>query len=197
MTTLLLIAALFAQPDKKGFATTREAMQKVQLVIGEWTGSGAPEGVKETAWAEKASWNFKIEKDVYSLLLTVTDGKLMKEGHLTYDLKKKVFRFELTRPDKSKVVYEGKLDDTQLLLEEVQEKDAEQERLEFHLLRENRYFYNVERRRAGSKSWELVCNVGYKKEGVPFVRGEGPKCVITGGAGTISLQYKDKTYYVC
>ncbi len=196
MTTLLILLAL--QVGDKGFATTKEAMQKVQLVIGEWTGSGVPEDSKEASWAEKISWNFKIDKDAYAITLAVSESKFLKSGTLTYDLKKKAYRFELTRSGGELLAYEGKLIDTQLTLTQVPEKDdADQERLEFNLLRENRYFINVERRKAGSKSWNQVYNLGYKKEGVPFVRGESAKCVVTGGSGTISVSHKGQTYYVC
>lgn len=194
---LVLALLLCAQAPGKGFATTREAMQKVQLVAGEWNGSGAPEDSKEAAWTEKLEWAFRIEKDDYSLAFTAPNGRLIKEGVLTYDVKKKTYRFHVVRPSGDKLTYEGRLEDDKLALEQVVEGDANQERLEFHLLRANRYFVNVERRRAGSKAWELAYNVGYRKEGVPFVRGESPKCVVTGGLGSMAVTHKGETYYVC
>lgn len=211
MTALLILAALLqgdsidspfglAQDKQdKGFATTKEAMQKVQLVVGEWTGTGVPENTKDAAWTEKCSCTFKIdkEKNEYALVFTYAEGRLMKEGVLSYDLKRKIYRFDLTRPDGSKRAYEGKLADTTLTLEQPAEKDAQSERLEWNLLRDNNYFINVEMRKAGAKSWEQTHNVRFRKEGVPFVRGEGPKCVVTGGMGSIAVSYKDKTYYVC
>ena len=197
MTTLLFVLSLL-QGDK-GFATTKEAMQKIQLVVGEWTGTGVPENEKDPSWTEKCSCTFKIdkEKDEYTLVFTYTDGKLMKEGVVSYDLKKKVYRFALTRPDGAKMTYEGKLVDTTLTVEQIVEAEVDRERLEWNLLRDNNYFINVERRKAGAKSWEQTHNVRFRKEGVPFVRGEAPKCVVTGGSGSIAVSYKDKTYYVC
>ena len=47
------------------------------------------------------------------------------------------------------------------------------------------------------KDWNRQSQLGCTKEGVPFVRGEGPKCIVTGGTGTIPVTYAGKTYYVC
>jgi YHS domain-containing protein len=41
--------------------------------------------------------------------------------------------------------------------------------------------------------------VGYQRQGtkIAAVGGTGPICVVTGGAGTIAVTHKGKTYYVC
>jgi hypothetical protein len=199
MTIALLLALSLLQDAPKAFATTKEAMQKVQLVAGEWKGSGDPGESKDPAWTEKAEWSFKIDKDDHSLALAIEGGRTMKEGLLTYDLKKKVYRFSLTRPSGDQLAYEGSLNEKEktLTLDQVVEGAADQERLEFHLLRPVNFFVNVERRRTGARDWESAYSIRYRKEGVPFVRGESPKCVVTGGLGSMPVTHKGETYYVC
>ena len=204
MRTLLVAVALIVpaqdDPQDTGFATTKEAMQNVQLIVGEWKCFAEPEDPKREAWTEKADWNFKIQKDVYTLVLTASDGRLYKNGELSYDIKAKRYLLTLTRPDDSSARYRGTVRNRELTLEEIPTADpkaVEQERIVFHLLRANRYLMTVDRRKVGARSWDRAFTFGCTKKGVPFVRGEAPKCVITGGAGTIAVEYQDKTYYVC
>lgn len=201
MLWIAAAAALLLQEKKDpGFATTKEAMQKIQVVVGTWRCTGSPDDPDEPAWIEKAEWGFKIERDRYSLTLAVTDGRLLREAAVSYDLKRKVYVLGATKPTGAKATYEGRLEGRKLILEEIvppDRKEGEQERLTFDLLRDNRYLMSVERRRLGAKSWSSAYTVGCTKEGVPFVRGEAPKCVMTGGAGTIAVTHDGKTYYVC
>ncbi len=192
MLTLALL--LFQEKDP---ATTKEAMQRVQLVVGPWRCTVVNKESKEESWVEKQEWNFKIEKDEFRLEVKITDGKYLKGGVLGYDLKKKVYRFEAARADGRKSGFEGKLKDRELLLEEIVEKGTAQDRMTFHLLRDNRFLVSVERRAAGKETYLLLYAYGCTKEGVPFVKGEPPKCVVTGGTGTMPVSYEGKTYYVC
>ena len=194
---LVLISLLLLLPQENDPATTKEAMQRVQLVVGAWKVAAVPKGTKEEAWIERHEWSFTIEKDEFSLRLVVTDGKMLKEGDLGYDLKRNLYRFRVIRIDGKESVFEGKLRERELALDEVVEKGAEQQRIEFQLLRENRHLISIEKRKAGRESFLMTHSFGCTKEGVPFLRGEMPKCVVTGGAGAIAVRHGGKTYYVC
>lgn len=178
-------------------ATTKEAMRRVQLLVGGWKVAVVPKGTKAEAWVEKHAWSYKIEKDEFSLQLSVTDGKVFQSGELTYDLKERRYRFRAIRAAGGAAIFEGKLGDRELALEEVVEKGAAQERIEIILLRENRHFVSIEKREAGRESFLMTHSLGCTKEGVPFLRGEMPKCVVTGGMGVIEVRHGGKSYTVC
>lgn len=186
----------FSEQDKDP-ATTKEAMQRIQVIVGSWTATFVSKGAKEDRWIEKHEWEFKIEKDVYSLLFKATDSKYLKEGALSYDLKKKIYRFDAVRADGKKAAFEGKLDGKTLTLDEVAGKDAAQERLEFNLLRDSRFLISLEKREAGKETFLMSHSVACQKEGVSIVKGDLPKCVVTGGSGIIPVTHGGKTYYVC
>lgn len=188
----LLLGAL-AQ-DKEP-ATTKQAMFPIQLLVGEWRVTVESNVGNEDGWTETHSWEYKIEKETYALRFTVKEGKRAKDGVLSYDLKKKVYRLDLNRPDGTKVAYEGKLQGKELSLEEVG-KDKEPERWVFTLLRHNRFLVAIETRQ-GASTWLMTHSLGCTKEGVPFVTSEAPKCPVTGGIGTIEVQHAGKSYYVC
>ena len=197
----VLALLLPLQEKKKDPATTKEAMQKIQLLVGEWRCTGEPDDKKAKPWLEKDAWNFKIDKEDYALELKITDGAHFKEGLLTYDLKAKVYRLVATPLEGDKKTYEGKLADKELALERVPkdgEKDAKPERLVFNLLRDNRFLLSLETRQGSSKEWSSVFVMGCTKEGVPFVKGSGaPVCIITGGTAALTSDYKGKTYHFC
>lgn len=192
MTTLLLAVLLAAQ---KAPSSTKEAMRPIQLLVGEWrVDVDAPDA---SPWEESQFWEYKIEKDVYALQLTVKNGKKFKEGLLTYDLKKKVYRFDLLRADDSKAAYEGKLTGTELVLDEQVPESAAAERLNYNLLRDNRFIGSIESRAAGQKVYSETHKYQFTKAGVSIVKVQGPKCVVTGGSPAMSLEHAGKTYWVC
>lgn len=195
-----LVALVLLQQEKPPppVATTKEAMQKVQLVVGDWRVTGMPREEKREPWTEKAAWGFKIEKEEFWLTLTTTDGAYWKEATLKFDLKKQIYVLEAVLAAGGKRTYTGKLNekDKLLALEEVTESWP-RERVVFSLLRANRFLIDVETQSAKGKDWTPVAQLGCTKEGVPFVRGEGVKCIVTGGAGTIPVTHAGKTYYVC
>jgi len=194
LAALLLLQAKPPPP----IASTKEAMQKVQLVVGDWRVTGMPREMKREPWAEKASWGFKIEKDEYSLALTTTDGAFWKEATLTFDLKKQVYVLGAALAGGGTRTYEGKLVEKEKLLTLEETTDAwPRERAVFSLLRDNRFLIDIETQAAKGKDWTAVAQLGCTKEGVPFVRGEGIKCIVTGGSGTIPVTHGGKTYYVC
>jgi hypothetical protein len=194
LAALLLLQAKPPPP----IATTKEAMQKIQLVVGDWRVTGMPRELKREPWAEKASWGFKIEKEDYSLTLATTDAVFWKEATLRFDLKKQVYVLEAALAAGGKRTYEGKLVEKERLL--AMEEAVEgwpRERAVFSLLRDNRFLIDIESQSAKGKDWTPVAQLGCTKEGVPFVRGEGVKCIVTGGAGSIPVTHGGKTYYVC
>ncbi len=197
MRWIPLLLLLLAPQDPP--ATSKAAMQKVQLLVGEWRCTGMPKDAEDLkAWGEKAEWNFKISPDDYRLVLAVKDGQFWTSGELSYAVDRKVYRFEAVLKDGSKRVHEGSYaeKDKLLTLEQVPEAWP-RHRAVFSLLRDNRFLIDHERQPAKGKEWVTLAQVGCTKEGVPFVKGTGPLCIVTGGAGTIAVAHKGKTYYVC
>jgi hypothetical protein len=195
----LALAALQDRP--KDPATTKEAMQRLQILVGEWRCTGQPNEMKRDPWTEKMNWGYKIDKDLYRLELKGTDAVFWSEALVSYDLKEKLYVVEASRVDAGKKTYKGKLDESdaknrRLLVEEATE-EWPRERVMFKLLRENRWLMIVEKQEGKGKDWVELGLLGCTKEGVPFVKGRQPECIITGGGAAIAVEYKGKTYYVC
>ena len=194
ITLALLTALLACQKDP---ASTRDAMKPVQLLVGEWKAQVSSDAGKDDAWEETQTWEFKIEKEEYALQFEIKGGKAFKSGVLGYDLKKKVYRLDIVRANDQKAAFEGKLSGRELALEEVVEGKAGQDRLTFNLLRDNRILMSLERKEAGKNNWAPHLSYAGTKQGVPFVRGESAKCVVTGGTPATTVEYKGVTYSLC
>lgn len=198
MTVLLAALLLLQAKPPPSIATTKEAMQKVQLIVGDWRVTAMPRELKRDPWTEKASWSFRIEKDDYSIRLAATDAVFWKEAALAFDLKNQVYTLDAELAGGGRRRYAGKLADKERVLALEEATDTwPRERAVFSLLRDNRFLIDLEVQSAKEKDWNTQAQLGCTKEGVPFVRGEGPKCIVTGGTGTIPVTYGGKTYYVC
>jgi YHS domain-containing protein len=64
-----------------------------------------------------------------------------------------------------------------------------------------RYTMNLDRQAAGAPQFKNAIEVGMTKEGESFAAGGEaanlPKCILTGGAATLTVSYNGKTYPVC
>jgi YHS domain-containing protein len=194
MTLALLATLLACQKDP---SSTRDAMKPIQLLVGEWKAQVSSDDAKEDAWEETQNWEFKIDKEEYALQFEVKGGKKFKSGVLAYDLKKKLYRLELVRANDQKAAFEGKLAGKELAMDEVLEGKGTQERVSFNLLRDNRILMSLEKKEEGKKNWAPHLSYAATKQGVPFVRGESAKCVVTGGTPSTTVDYKGVTYSVC
>lgn len=192
---LILLAVLLTLQKDPG--STRDAMKPIQLLVGEWKAQVSSDDGKVEAWEETQNWEFKIEKEEYGLQFEVKGGKHFKSGVVSYDLKKKTYRLDAVRANDQKAAFEGKLSGKELALEEIVDGKGVQERVNFNLLRDNRILIAVERKEAGKNNWAPSLSYAATKQGVPFVRGESAKCVVTGGTPATSIEYKGVTYQLC
>ena len=193
--TLILLATLVA--FQKDPSSTKDAMKPVQLLVGEWRAQVSSEDGKEEAWEETQSWEYKIDKEEYGLQFEVKGGKKFKSGVLGYDLKKKVYRLDAVRMNDQKATFEGKLAGKELALEEAGDAKGTLEKVTFNLLRDNRVLMSVERKEAGKSNWAPSLSYASTKQGVPFVRAESAKCVVTGGTPSSTVEYKGMSYNLC
>jgi hypothetical protein len=186
-----LLILLFAQD----ISSTKEAMRSVQTLVGKWNVTISPEAGE--GWQEVQAWEYKIDKEEYGLQFVVQDGKRLKEGSLSYDLKRKLYRFQTTGVEGKLFTYEGRVDGKDLILEQITDDKSSQEKLTFHFLRDNRIIGSIEKRQPGTRTWTETHKVQFTKQGVPFVKTTPPKCVVTGGTGEMEVSFAGVTYRVC
>jgi len=187
-----------------------EALQEVQDVVGSWEGLGATSD-KAKNWEEKSDVAWKFNKNgKVSLYWTFKDkpgkdkGRLFAEGMLTYDSAKQLYRFKAYKTGDEETVldFEGKRTKSGLQLDRVNKGKAKDEldRIDLKVLNDgDRVVFTVLRKIGTSKNYKSFAQIGMTRQGTSIASREanGPKCIVTGGAGTIAVNYNGETYYVC
>ncbi len=156
-------------------------------------------GSTKGAWREHADWVWDFEKGV-GIRYDVQKGKLLKTALLQFDPATRRYKLTATFADGKKRQYEGGLDEEgDLVLEAPEDDDGFAHRISITRLNEKRTLVLFQKRRAGQSFFTRVAEVGYTRDGTRLTTLEtgGPECIVTGGAGTIAVKYKGKTYYVC
>ena len=204
LLVLLVVASpVFASVDPPVKTSAKEGLQALNDLIGSWRGTGEPaQGTREEKqrgfWVESISWEWQFKGDDVFLKASFENSKHFTRGELRYLPEKETYRLTLITPMKETVTFEGALSNKRLVLERTEEKTNETQRLTFNLLHDNRHLYRYEVKAAGRTSFTPLYQVGATKEGGAFASGDGkPECVISGGLGTIKVEYKGKSYYVC
>jgi len=205
-------AKLSADDDKPaGGREIPPRFAPLEYLIGSWKGQGVSRddpALKFRGWPETHSWAWSFaDGKPAGMTLRAEGSKLLSTAALTFDDDRQIFRLkaEPTGPKKEPTVYEGTLDESgKLLTLDRVGLDADEpgERL---TLRPNansiRYTLAIERRAPRSTRYSRSIEVGLTKEGETFAAGssatEAPKCLITGGAATLTVAYKGRTYPIC
>jgi YHS domain-containing protein len=197
---LIVASAALADPD--GATSPRDALKALNVLIGDWKGTGQPQGSlrdKQAGfWTEEVVWSWHFKGDDAWFSVKFDKGKHFKSGELRFLPHKDLFRLTLKTTGDAEQVYEGKLEDKTLTLEREDPAAREKQRLILTILHDNRFLYRVEKKPAGRTSFARVYQVGATKKGVAFAAGDStPECVVSGGKGTMTVSFKGQTYYVC
>jgi len=210
---VILTVGLVALAAGAGSAAEKEAGREIpapfapfEYLIGSWKGSGVPAANRVRGWGETHAWAWKFEKGVpVGLTLTFQGDKALTRGQLAFDQTAKRFRLTGVEPGDRPVTFVGALDarGKTLTLDRVGATPlGAKQRL---TLTPNanfvRYTLTVAEQEPGAPQFKRSVEVGLTKEGEAFAAGGAaadlPKCVVTGGAATLSVSYQGKTFPLC
>ncbi|MFK7820869.1 MAG: TRASH domain-containing protein [Planctomycetaceae bacterium] len=200
---------------------TKEALGDFNVLVGEWRGIGQPKrGSRRGTWSEKAQWIWDFSKPEHpALLMKSQTGKLVKNIWLRFEEKTQAYVVDLQLVEapgsvRRLVLLPKKQSETKtspsdqnskeqeirlpprMTFREVVTDGADAYQVTLAVLKSKRTTLLVEK---GKASFRRVAEIGYTRKGESLAgRGSsGPECVVTGGAGTIRVMHKGKTYYVC
>lgn len=202
MAGLLVVAGwqVRAEPESKSPSKGAiEALKDYNGLIGSWRGIGqVKRGSSDGAWQEKASLVWELKPKSTGIRINVDEGKEWKSALLSFDEANKQYLLTADLPDKTTRKYQGNAIEKRLVLEGV-DANKDVHRITLTVLNENRMLILFEKRPELQSFFTRVGEVGYQRQGtkIAAVGGSGPICVVTGGAGTIPVMFKGKTYYVC
>jgi hypothetical protein len=200
--TLFVIGGILSSADRPNKNGAKEALQPFNTLIGKWKGTGTPEGTAEEKanglWTESLNWRWQFKGEDAWLVVSFGKGKYFVQGELRSLPDKGAYELRLKTPAKKTLVFKGQLKERRLTLDRSDPETKEDQRLIISLLHSNRFLYYYQVKPQGRGLFTRVYQVGATKKGVAFATGEDqPECIVSGGLGTIKVEYKGKTYYVC
>ena len=198
----LTVAVVLGAADGPTKRSPKEALQAFNDLIGQWKGTGTPEGTREEKdkgfWVESLNWRWQFKGEDAWLHVSFEKGKHFLKGDLRYLPDQDQFQFTVLTTAKENLTFTGRLQDRRLTLERTDGPKKEDQRLTVSLLHSNRFLYSYEVKPRQRSLFSRVYRVGATKKGVPFAAGDNqPECVVSGGLGTMVVRYNGKTYYVC
>lgn len=192
------------------------AWAPLEYLVGRWNGQARPRdnaAQRFRGWPESHSWAWVFTQGKPTgLSVTITGGKVLAHAKLTYDPAGKRYRLEGTgpRPGSEPIVFQGGWLDgagKMLVLDQVGlEGRSTQQRGTWRLsLWPNanfvRYTLRVDRREAGAIQFSPTIEIGLTREGETLAASSSstdrPKCIVTGGAATMTLTYQGRTFPIC
>lgn len=200
---ILTICAGASPGDMPAKPNAKAALQTFNDLIGSWKGTGTPEGtpseIRRGFWTETIAWEWQIKKDDVFLKASFEKGKHFTGGELRYLPDKDVYQFKVRTPEKETLSFKGPFKDQVLTLERQDKEKPETQRLILTLLHSNRFLYRYEIKSANRPVFVKRYEVGATKEGESFTGAAAtiPECIVSGGKGRLTLEYKGATYYFC
>lgn len=204
LAVLLVVAASSVRALEPG-REIPEPLVPLEPMIGSWKGTGVPTANRLKGWAETHRWAWKFVKgNPVGLSVELEGDKTLAKGQLSFDAAAKQYRLEGTDPAGKSVTFVGSFDKAgkALTLDRVEPAPEGKYRL---ILRPNsnkiRYILNLDLQEPGAPQFKRLSEVGLTKEGETFAAGGSsadlPKCILTGGAATMTVSYQGKSYPVC
>jgi hypothetical protein len=185
-------------------ATDKVSLSRLQEFVGSWRGVGQPRRAStQGAWTETADWAWKFADGRATLVFESPKAKYYRSGTLVPGDVKDSFELVVRRADDSgEDRFTGRLDDQDqlvLLAAEAGEGSADgPARITIRTVADGDRLLVLYEKRTGADRYARLAEVGYTRVGISFAKGSGePECVVTGGVGTIAVEYRGKKYYVC
>jgi hypothetical protein len=196
-----------------------EALKPLQVLLGQWRWTtrkefgGSKKSAEDLAWI----WDFQTNPMHPSLAATSAAHPYFQQIRLTYLPDDEKFQVTAKGTDGQTRVFHGtwtenglpteesdgkKLQHTfKLQLSQISPEVGDQWQLVFNQLDNNQYLMDLTRRPASGKQFAPLDVVRQQRLGTSFAVADsdnpGPKCIISGGLGTMSVAYQGKTYPVC
>jgi hypothetical protein len=195
-----LALALSEEPVAGPAESPRAALERLNVLAGDWRGIGQPRRQSNhDAWAEKSNYLWDLSGPTPALVQTADGGRLMPAARCEFDPVSREYVLTIVAADASSRVYRGTWVGDQLVLTSPGTPETPSRRITFSLRSQIRVVVLHEAAEPGRTTYYRVAEVGYTRAGERLALPDGgqPQCVVTGGLGEIVVQHNGQTYYVC
>ncbi len=187
-------------PQKLALPQQRDALERLNFLIGDWKGVGQPRrGSRKGAWGESGRWAWEFQKNAVAVVFHSDDARAFKQIRITCEEQPNRYRALALTPQGERISFSGQIVQGQLILREQRSDGKASARLTLKARGELRLIALHERAEQGKEVYYRVAEVGYTRKGkrLAIPGGGQPQCIVTGGLGTMIVTYQGKAYYVC
>ena len=184
----------------------KQALSAVQSYVGSWRGVGQlRRGSNQGAWTETSEWGWRFPDGHAELVADLPENRFYSQVRLQATDQRGQFTLVATPSAKRKEdgagpqTFRGGMKDGALTLVADQAADGEPARITIRLVAGGDRMVTLFEKRSGSDAYARLAEVGATRKGSSFAKmaSVGHECVVTGGLGTIVVEYQGKKYYVC
>ncbi len=195
---LALCAAFVRAEDADKTEADKKALEPMKSYVGQWKGGSKGSANPADGWVEESDWSWEFKGGHAALVFSAPKGKYFSAGKLEAGEKPGAFHFDGTLPDgKTHQDFTGEIAKTELVLDSANAADGRPARLSIELIAKGKRMVMYYQKKVGER-YSPIAEVGFTRQGSGFGKETNEhECVITGGLGTIAVQYKGQTYYVC
>ncbi len=184
-------------------AADKGALAPLQTYVGQWRGVGLPKrGSNQGAWTELTEWSWHFADGRAELVATLDRDKYFARLQIKPGDAPETFVVLGTIADGTEdatLRFEGRLRDGVLIAVSQAANSDEPARITVRLVAGGDRMLVLYEKRLGEATFGRLAEVGSTRKGSGFAKtaASGPECVVTGGLGTIAVEFQGKTYYVC
>lgn len=203
--TCTVATSLLASEPANRVAGDKQSLAPLQAYVGQWRGVGqVRRGSSRDAWTERAEWVWHFERGRGSLVATLSGDKYFSRLELLAADTPGKFKLLATPTSKSEadapgpVQYEGKNAADSLVLVAAEAPATLPARISIRIVAKGDRMVVLYEKRLGDVYTRLG-EVGSTRAGSSFATAatSGPECVVTGGLGTIPVEFEGQKYFVC
>jgi hypothetical protein len=206
MLVVLMAAAARAADDEKRIAGDKQMLSAVQSYVGGWRGVGQlRRGSSRGAWTEGAEWSWRFADGRAELVADLERSKYYSRLQLQAGDEPGQFVLLATPVSTgaegraSPQRFTGKRENGALVLSATSDPGEDlPARITIRLVAQGDRMVVLYEKRLGD-SYARLAEVGATRKGSSFAQASasGPECIVTGGLGTIAVEYEGKKYFVC
>jgi hypothetical protein len=194
-----------AADDPADSSQIPQALRRFEPLIGEWKGTTIPTANRLKGWRENHvwAWRFKAGHPV-GVSVTFNQNKVLTAARIDPGDQANSYVLSGDDAEGKPVRLEGVADASgrAITFESMPNKKAgDASRLVLRILDTgNRYTLWFEQREPGATSWTRVYDTGLGRASEEIAAGDEdrkPKCIVTGGAASLSVTVEGRTFLVC
>lgn len=171
-------------------------LQEIQEFIGQWKGVGQlKRGSTQGGWIEESLWEWKFSKQDSALVYKSPKGKFVKELKVSFE--GDMYVAQGINADGDKIELRGNRDDSGKLVL-MNAGQTLPSRISFRTVAAGKRMVVSFERKISEALYTRLGEVGATRKGSMFGKGvQEVVCIVSGGKGTMPVNFEDQTYYVC